>query len=113
MSALLADELGYVQLAEPVRFRAGWEQAASLRLRAGDVSVLAEYDQHGRILGGEPERMMDAAAAAYVALTIERDRSGRSPRPLARAKGPASCLRAPIARFHTRAQAHGPPLPGI
>ena len=48
--SLLAGELGYVQLAEPVRFRAGWEQAASLRLRAGDVSVLAEYDQHGRIL---------------------------------------------------------------
>ena len=69
--SLLADQLGYVQLAEPVRFRAGWEQAASLRLRAGDVSVLAEYDQHGRILGGEPEQMMDAAAAAYVALALD------------------------------------------
>ena len=33
--SLLADALGFVQLAEPVRFRAGWEQAASLRLRAG------------------------------------------------------------------------------
>jgi hypothetical protein len=31
--------------------------------------VLADYDQHGRILGGDPEQMMDAAAAAYVALT--------------------------------------------
>ena len=31
--------------------------------------MLAEYDQHGRIIGGEPEQMMDAAAAAYVALT--------------------------------------------
>ena len=40
--ALLASRLGYVQLAEPVRFRAGWEQAASLRLRAGDTSVLAD-----------------------------------------------------------------------
>ena len=69
--SLLADRLGYVQLAEPVRFRAGWEQAASLRLRAGDASVLAEYDQHGRISGGEPEQMMDAAAAAYVALTVD------------------------------------------
>ncbi len=68
---LLADRLGYVQLAEPVRFRAGWEQAASLRLRAGDASVLAEYDQHGRIKGGDPERMVDAAAAAYVALTVD------------------------------------------
>jgi conjugative relaxase-like TrwC/TraI family protein len=69
--SLLADELGYVQLAEPVRFRAAWEQAASLRLRVGDTTVLAEYDQHARIRGGEPEEMMDAAAAAYVALTLD------------------------------------------
>ena len=34
--SLLAAELGYVQLAEPVRFRAGWEQAASRNLRAGE-----------------------------------------------------------------------------
>ena len=33
--SLLADALGYAQLTEPVRFRAAWEQAASLRLRAG------------------------------------------------------------------------------
>jgi conjugative relaxase-like TrwC/TraI family protein len=69
--SLLADALGYAQLTEPVRFRAAWEQAASLRLRAGDTSVLAEYDQHGRIRGGEPEQMMDAAAAAYLALTLD------------------------------------------
>ena len=69
--SLLAAELGYVQLPDPVRFRATWEQAASLRLRAGDASVLAEYDQHGRITGGEPEQMLDAAAAAYVALTLD------------------------------------------
>ena len=69
--SLLADALGYVQLPDPVRFRAAWEQAASLRLRAGDTSVLAEYDQHGRITGGEPEQMIDAAAAAYVALTLD------------------------------------------
>ena len=69
--SLLADALGFVQLAEPVRFRAGWEQAASLRLRAGDTTVLAEYDQHARITGGEPEQMMDAAAAAYLAFTLD------------------------------------------
>jgi len=40
-----------------------------LRLRDGDTSVLADYDQHGRIIGGDPEQMMDAATAAYVALT--------------------------------------------
>ena len=69
--SLLADALGYVQLTEPTRFRAAWEQDASLRLHAGDTSVLAEYDQHGRIRGGEPEQMMDAAVADYLALTLE------------------------------------------
>src|SRR5260370_37028684 len=66
-----AEALGYARLAEPVRFRAGWEQQASLRLRDGDTSVLTEYDQHGRIIGGDPEQMMDAAAAAYVALSAD------------------------------------------
>ena len=69
--SLLAGALGFVQLAEPVRFRTGWEQAASLRLRAGDATVLAEYDQHARIRGGDPEQMMDAAAAHYLALTLD------------------------------------------
>jgi conjugative relaxase-like TrwC/TraI family protein len=67
--ALLAAALGYARLTEPVRFRAAWEQEASLRLRDGDTTVLAEYDQHGRIHGGEPQQMIDAAAAAYVALS--------------------------------------------
>ena len=67
--SLLADALGYARLAEPVRFRHQWEQAASLRLHDGDTTVLAEYDQRARIIGGDPEQMMDAAAAAYVALT--------------------------------------------
>jgi tRNA A58 N-methylase Trm61 len=31
------------------RFTAEWEADASLRLRHGDVSVLEEYDEHGRI----------------------------------------------------------------
>ena len=69
--SLLADALGYARLAEPVRFRAAWEQEASLRLRDGDTTVLADYDQHGRITGGDPEQMTDAAAAAYVALTAD------------------------------------------
>ena len=69
--SLLAGALGYARLAEPTRFRAAWEQAASLRLHDGDTTVLATYDEHGRIIGGEPEQMMDAAAAAYVALTVD------------------------------------------
>jgi hypothetical protein len=50
---------------------APWEQAASLRLRGGDTTVLAEYDQHARIIGGDPVQMMDAEAAAYTTLTAE------------------------------------------
>ena len=69
--SLLAGRLGYVRLAEPVRFRAPWEQAASLRLRDGDATVLAEYDQHARITGGDPELMTDAAAADYAALAAD------------------------------------------
>ncbi len=55
----------------PARFRAAWEQQASLRLRDGDTAVLAEWDRHGRVISGEPEQMMDAAAAAYVALSAD------------------------------------------
>ena len=33
--------------------------------------MLAEYDQHARIYGGEPELMMDAAAADYLALSVD------------------------------------------
>ena len=69
--SLLASTLGYTRLAHPARFRAAWEQQASLRLRGGDTAVLAEYDCHGRVIGGEPEQMMDAAAAAYVALAAD------------------------------------------
>ena len=69
--SLLAATLGYVQLTEPQRFAAAWERAASLRLRAGDVSVLGEYDEHGRIIGGDPELVMDAAARDYVAHLLD------------------------------------------
>jgi len=64
---LLADRLGYVQLAEPVRFTAAWEPDASLGLRSGDATALDEYDQHGRISGAPPEEAMDQAVKAYVA----------------------------------------------
>jgi hypothetical protein len=35
----------------------------------GDATVLAEYGQHARIRGDDPERTIDAAATAYLALT--------------------------------------------
>jgi hypothetical protein len=64
---LVANRLGYVQLAEPVRFTAAWERDVSLRLRDGDPTALDDYDQHGRIHGAPPDQAMDQAANAYVA----------------------------------------------
>ena len=64
---LLARRLGHVQLAEAVRFKAQWERDASLRLRAGDASVLDTYDEHGRVRGAEPEQAMSDAVRMYVA----------------------------------------------
>ena len=68
---LLADRLGYVQLAKPVRFTAAWERGASLRLRAGDATALDEYDQHGRIRSAPPDQATDQAARAYVASSLD------------------------------------------
>ncbi|MGH3276981.1 MAG: hypothetical protein ACRDNZ_21975 [Streptosporangiaceae bacterium] len=56
--------MGYVQLAEPVRFRHDWEREATLRLRAGDASVLAVYDEQGRLRGGDAGRRWTWRAAA-------------------------------------------------
>jgi hypothetical protein len=67
---LLARRLGYVQLAEAVRFTARWERDASLRLRTGDVSALEEYREHGRIRGADPEQALDDAVRRYVAHTL-------------------------------------------
>jgi hypothetical protein len=50
---MLAARLGYEQLAEPVRFTAGWEREPSLRFRAGDTSVLADMT---RTAGSSAER---------------------------------------------------------
>jgi conjugative relaxase-like TrwC/TraI family protein len=67
---LVAHDLGYNQVHEPVRFKAKWERAASLRLRAGDVSVLARYADHGRLRAGPLEEILDDAARAYTARTL-------------------------------------------
>ena len=64
---LLADEHGYYQLVTVQRFDAEWEREASLRLRAGDADVLAEYDQRGRILEGTAEEMAAAAVRRWLA----------------------------------------------
>jgi hypothetical protein len=64
---LLADEHGYYQLRTVQRFDQQWEREASLRLRAGDADVLAEYDQRGRILDGSHEQMAETAYQRWLA----------------------------------------------
>jgi len=65
--AMLARKLGHTQLTEAVRFRNDWEGAASLAIRAGEVSALGVYDGHGRLHGGSYEEMAEQAARAYLA----------------------------------------------
>jgi conjugative relaxase-like TrwC/TraI family protein len=68
---LVAGQLGYGHLTEPVRFKARWEREASVRLRQGDAAVLTEYADHGRIRAGSLEEILDTTTNAYVARTLE------------------------------------------
>ncbi|MDR1441406.1 MAG: relaxase domain-containing protein [Bifidobacteriaceae bacterium] len=47
------------------RFRHSWEKQASLDLRHGDPAVLAAYQRHGRLHGGDADTMADAAYQAW------------------------------------------------
>jgi hypothetical protein len=67
MFGTLIAELGAAELAEVMRFDAGWERDASLRLRAGDFAAVAAYDRRGRIRGGDREAAYDRAAGAWLA----------------------------------------------
>jgi hypothetical protein len=64
--SMLASTLGHVQLSEAGRFRHTWEAEASLRLRDGDVTVLAGYREHGRLHAGPAEHVLEDAARAYL-----------------------------------------------
>lgn len=50
-----------VRLSTIWRFKEAWEQDASLKLRAGDFSAVADYDSHGRIQHGVHLDMVDQA----------------------------------------------------
>src|SRR6266568_1986703 len=64
---LLARRQGRVQLAEPQRFTHAWEREATLRLRVGDVTVLVEYQEHGRLHGGTPDEAAEQAYRGWLA----------------------------------------------
>lgn len=53
------------ELVDVHRFTHEWEKTASLDLRHGHVEAIDEYEQHGRIVDGETEAMVDAAYAAW------------------------------------------------
>ncbi len=53
------------------RFAHAWEAAASLRLRAGDPSILAVYERHGRVESGSREEMLDQAFSTWRAARDE------------------------------------------
>ena len=71
MLALLAADNGAYELAEVHRFPQEWEREASLRLRAGDPTVIPEYEDRGRLHEGTLEQMQAAAMRAWLADTID------------------------------------------
>ncbi len=72
---LLAQDVPVFELGEVHRFERDWEKDASLRLRDGDRSALAEYDARGRIFEGTDEAMRDQAYRHYLADTLSGQRS--------------------------------------
>ncbi|MGH3979873.1 MAG: MobF family relaxase, partial [Pseudonocardiaceae bacterium] len=72
---LLAADVPVFELTEVRRFDHEWEREASLRLRAGDRSALAEYDHRGRVFEGTVEEMRDAAYEGYLADSLSGKRS--------------------------------------
>ena len=65
--AMLARDAGFYELTQVARMREQWERDASLRLRAGDAAVLADYDRHGRLAEGTAEQMTEAAYRGWLA----------------------------------------------
>ena len=64
--AMIARQHGCYQLTVVQRMTQPWEREASLRLRAGDPAVLADYDRDGRLLEGTADDMETAAYQAWL-----------------------------------------------
>lgn len=62
LGKLLAEHGRAYELTDARRFTELWERSASLRLRAGDVSCLADYHREGRIIDGGTLAEAEAAA---------------------------------------------------
>ncbi|MEJ8662288.1 MobF family relaxase [Streptomyces sp. MS1.AVA.4] len=55
------------RLDEVMRFNSEWEKKASLKLRKGEVDVLAEYETRGRLRAGTREQMLEASYQSWLA----------------------------------------------
>ncbi|MDN5933229.1 MAG: AAA family ATPase, partial [Pseudonocardia sp.] len=75
MLALLTADNGAYELEQVHRFDNAWEREASLRLRAGDTSVIPEYEDRGRLQDGTGEQMQAAAMRAYLDDTLTGKKS--------------------------------------
>ncbi|MCD2193594.1 relaxase domain-containing protein [Actinomycetospora endophytica] len=73
---LIAQTGARYELTDARRFTAGWEGPASLRLRAGDPTVVANYHRNGRLIdAGTLEQAEQSAARAWLADTLAGHRS--------------------------------------
>jgi hypothetical protein len=63
---LIAARHGSYRLTEVRRFTSAWEREASLKLREGDITALAEYAGRGRIYHGPQDRVYDDAVSLYL-----------------------------------------------
>jgi len=66
---LLANTLDVAELTTVRRFRGEWEGPASLRLRAGDATVLDSYLERGRVSDGSAPVMAEAVYRGWLADT--------------------------------------------
>ncbi|MFT0847224.1 MobF family relaxase [Actinomycetaceae bacterium L2_0104] len=64
-SLLVHDRDDAPELVDVHRFVNVWEKTASLALRYGRTDVIDTYAEHGRVIGGETEEMIDAAYTAW------------------------------------------------
>lgn len=68
---LIAQSGASYELAEARRFTHAWEREASLRLRAGDETVLREYHKQGRLIdAGTVEQAEQAAVRGWLGDTL-------------------------------------------
>ncbi|MEV0137903.1 MobF family relaxase [Streptomyces globisporus] len=65
-SQLTEDLPNVHRLDEVMRFNSEWEKEASLKLRKGEVDVLAEYETRGRLRAGTREEMVETSYQSWL-----------------------------------------------